>query len=299
MLAQKLCNWNCPGGLELWRFNLRILGAGTCLQEAWQFLPAQKQLLHVEPVQRQTKATDLEAAREQLSSPSRTRNKNAEELNLQLKCQNLLPDETRNKENEKQKITNVRLPRVLRLPFERSMASNCLEMESVGSNTYWSGSSHKRIRVHKLWPPPKSPISLSCNARMLKLLHLSHHSNKTKKNVKKNVTWFQTHPNHYVHKSFSIQKAYNKNINSSSKSQWSKSPKSFTTKNQSKAAEITSDQTLDLHPIPPFYVPHYPRSKHSLPSPQHTKMWNRKSSNLLHVLTKKSICLSTKNSTTH
>jgi hypothetical protein len=102
-----------------------------------------------------------------------------------------------------------------------------------------------------------------------------------------------------VHKSFSIQKAYNKNINSSSESQWSKSPKSFTTKNQSKAAEITSDQTLDLHPIPPFYVPHYPRSKHSLPSPQHTKMWNRKSSNLLHVLTKKSICLSTKNSTTH
>jgi hypothetical protein len=125
----------------------------------------------VEPVQRQTKATDLQAAREQLSSPSKTRNKNPEELNLQLKCQNLLPDETRNKENEKQKIANVGLPRVLRLPLERSMASNCLEMESVGSNTYWSGSSHKRIRVHKLWPPPKSPISLSCNARMLKLFY--------------------------------------------------------------------------------------------------------------------------------
>jgi hypothetical protein len=244
-------------------------------------------LLHVEPVQRQTKATDLEAAREQLSYPSRTRNKNAEELNLQLKCQHLLSDETRNKENDKQKIANVGLPRVLRLPLERSMASNCLEMESVGSNTYWSGSSHKRIRVHKLWPPPKSPISLSCNARMLKLLHLSHHRNKTKKNVKKNVTWFQTHPNHYVHNSFSIQKAYNKITNSSSKSQWSKSPKSFT------------DQTLDLHPIPPFYVPHHPRSKHSLPSPQHTKMWNSKSSNLLHIFTKKRICLSTKNSTMH
>jgi hypothetical protein len=28
-------------------------------------------------------------------------------------------------------------------------------------------------------------------------------------------------------------------------------------------------------------------------------MWNRKSSNLLHILTKKSICLSTKNSTMH
>jgi hypothetical protein len=40
----------------------------------------------------------------------------------------------------------------------------------------------------------------------------------------------------------------------------------------SKAPEITSDRTLDLHPIPPFYVPHIPRSKHSLPCPQYTKM---------------------------